>query len=91
MSAFVNFLFLIFVIIEKVQIKCNLDLMIGISSLFFYFHFINEILLLSWVMQNKDVWNDFSISITLMSNNTSIPSQWRNYYPYWIYNADYRT
>ncbi len=37
----------------------------------------------------KDVWNDYSISITLLRNNTSIPPQWRNYFPYWIYNTEY--
>jgi hypothetical protein len=37
----------------------------------------------------KDVWNDYSISITLFRNNTSIPPQWRHYFPYWIYNSDY--
>ncbi len=37
----------------------------------------------------KDVWNDYSVSITLLRNNTSIPEQWRNYFPYWIYNTQY--
>lgn len=37
----------------------------------------------------KDVWNDYCISVTLLRNNTSIPPQWRNYFPYWVYNTDY--
>ncbi len=37
----------------------------------------------------KDVWNDYSISITLLRNNKSIPPQWRNYFPYWLYNTEY--
>ncbi len=37
----------------------------------------------------KDVWNDYSISITLLRNNTSIPAEWRHYFPYWIYNTEY--
>lgn len=37
----------------------------------------------------KDLWNDFSISLVLMRNNTSIPKQWRNYWPFWIYNTQY--
>lgn len=37
----------------------------------------------------KDVWNDYSISITMLRNNTSIPAQWRHYFPYWIYNTEY--
>lgn len=37
----------------------------------------------------KDVWTDYSISATLLRNNTSIPPQWRTYYPYWMFNTKY--
>lgn len=37
----------------------------------------------------KDVWNDYSVSLALLRNNTSIPAKWRNYLPYWIYNTEY--
>lgn len=37
----------------------------------------------------KDVWNDYCIALTMIRNNTSIPAQWRHYFPYWIYNTEY--
>lgn len=37
----------------------------------------------------KDVWNDFSISMVLLRNNTSIPAQYRSSFPYWIYSSEY--
>ena len=37
----------------------------------------------------QDVWADFSISLALMRNNKAIPSQWRHYWPYWIFNRQY--
>lgn len=37
----------------------------------------------------KDLWNDFSIAIVLMRNNTSIPSQYQVGFPYWIYGSQY--
>lgn len=37
----------------------------------------------------KDLWNDFSIAMVLMRNNTSIPSQYQVGFPYWIYDSQY--
>jgi hypothetical protein len=37
----------------------------------------------------KDVWNDFSISLVLLRNNTAIPSKYRTLFPFWIYNTNY--
>ena len=37
----------------------------------------------------QDIWTDFSISLVLLRNNTSIPTQYRNNYPYWIFNSEY--
>lgn len=37
----------------------------------------------------RDVWHDFSISLTLLRNNESIPAKYRSYWPYWIYNTSY--
>lgn len=37
----------------------------------------------------KDVWNNFSIALTLLRNNTSIPSVFRTNYPFWMYNTAY--
>lgn len=37
----------------------------------------------------KDVWNDFSVSLVLLRNNTSIPHKYRTYFPFWLYNTQY--
>lgn len=37
----------------------------------------------------KDVWTDFSVSVTFLRNNKSIPAQYRHYWPYWIYDSKY--
>jgi hypothetical protein len=37
----------------------------------------------------RDVWNDFSISLVLLRNNTSIPVAYRHKYPYWTFNSQY--
>ena len=34
-------------------------------------------------------YKDFAISLSLLRNNTSIPSQYRSKYPYWISQSDY--
>jgi hypothetical protein len=37
----------------------------------------------------KEVWNNFGIAQVLFRNNTSIPSQYRIQYPFWMYNTKY--
>lgn len=37
----------------------------------------------------KDVWNDFSIALTMLRNNTAIPAEYRMNYPLWMYNTQY--
>jgi hypothetical protein len=37
----------------------------------------------------KEVWNNFCIAQVLFRNNTSIPSQYRIQYPFWMYNSQY--
>ena len=37
----------------------------------------------------KDIWHDFCTAQVLLRNNTSIPSQYRIQYPFWMYNSAY--
>ncbi len=37
----------------------------------------------------KDVWTDFSVSSVFLRNNKSIPDQYKNYWPYFIYDSRY--
>lgn len=37
----------------------------------------------------KTIWNNFSIALTMLRNNTAIPAEYRVHYPYWMYNTQY--